>query len=284
MNYFFIGGKDIGNYILNLLTQKNILPNFIVAYKNIIDKNILENLEKKNVEIIRTDNFKKDIDLIIDKIDYYQAKTMISVAFPLVVPAKILNKVKYPLNVHTALLPKYRGFHPISAAFLNDEKYQGTTIHFMTEDLDAGDIILQDMIEVSNTDDIVSVKNKLIKLSCELLLKALEQIETKTYHLRKQQGEIVFAPRRKPEDSKIDFNNPSRYLHNFIRALVSPYPNAFAFRQKDNEHIFIKKTVTSNVSGEIIDKTVNGRYVVATKDGVLLIETDKELEIGDILM
>ena len=282
MNYFFIGGKNIGNSNLKLLINNYELPQFIVVYKNIIEKEVISNLIKKNIEIIFIDDIKKEIAKIKNKIFQYEIKVMISVAFPQIISRELLELVEFPINVHTSELPKYRGFHPINAAFLNDEKYQATTVHIMTEALDDGDIILQDKIEVLNEDNIVSVTTKLIDLSGKLLLKGLNQIETNSFYAKKQKGKIIIAPQKKPKDSKINFDNTSRYLHNFIRALEKPYPNAYCLRNK-TEQIRVSKSITSNQAGVVLDKTKQGRYVISTSNGVILVETDKELSIGEIL-
>ena len=188
--------------------------------------------------------------------------------------------VSFPINIHTGAIPKYRGHHPISAALLDDEPFQATTIHFMAEEVDAGDILIQDFIEVSNEDTIITIKQNLIELSFRMILKVINQIENNNYYPIKQKGEVVWAPKRTPEDSRIDFSKGSRYLHNFIRALVDPYPNAFCFNGK--KHLSIKESITSNTPGKVLARA-DDKYVVATGDGVILIKADMDLKVGDIL-
>jgi methionyl-tRNA formyltransferase len=110
----------------------------------------------------------------------------------------------------------------------------------------------------------------------------IKQLENGTLYPRFQIGEVIWAPQRKPEDSKIDFSKNSRYLHNFIRALADPYPNAFAFR--NNERVKIKKSIVSNSSGFVLADIGNRRYIISTRDGVILIETDVDLKVGDKLV
>jgi methionyl-tRNA formyltransferase len=71
-------------------------------------------------------------------------------------------------------------------------------------------------------------------------------------------------------------------LHNFVRTLVDPFPNAFAY--KGDALVKIKKSVTSNTPGLILKKISNNEYIVSTLDGVLWIETDVELNEGDQIL
>jgi len=281
MEYIFWGGKAIGNTLLDGLINNGKIPKGIILYKDIIDPEIIEKAESVGVSVLRINVFKKNQQEIINFIKQLNADFFLSVAFPFILSSDILKLVKCPINVHTGAIPKYRGHHPLSAAFLNDEPYQATTVHIMEPEVDSGNILLQDFIKVENEDNMVTVRDKLIKLSLELVLKAFDQLEYEVLHPTKQIGEVIWAPKRKPEDSKIDFSQTSRYLHNFIRALVDPYPNAFAF--KGNKNIKFKQSVACNVPGKVLADLGNKKYVISTGDGVILVETDTDLDINDIV-
>lgn len=281
MKFIFLGGKEIGNYVLRNLIDDNMLPVGIISYQNIVSDDLLLLARQKGIAVLQLDKFKNSSELIVPFIDSLHAEMLISVAFPFILPIAVLERVKYPVNVHTAEIPKYRGFHPLSAAFLNNERYQATTVHLMTEEVDAGKIILQEFVEVSNEDDIVSVRSALIKLSYNLLKVAIMQLQNNTVYLKNQVGQVLGAPKRTPADSRIDFNQPSRYLHNFVRALVDPYPNAFGLN--GNRLVKIKRSYASNLPGKVLDKTESGKYVVATSDGVVLVDIEGDINIGDII-
>lgn len=279
MTYIFWGGKEIGSYVLQNLIQDGILPAGIVSYQQIIDASVLDLAREKQIPVLQVDRFKKSLPQIEQFVKDSGADSFVSVSFPFILPGSILRLVKTPVNIHTGAIPRYRGYHPISAALLNDEPYQGTTVHLMAEEVDAGDVLLQDFVPVKNTDTINTVKGALIQLSYRLLRKVLDQIANGTLYPKKQVGEVIWAPKRGPEDSRIDFSQPSRYLHNFIRALETPYPNAFGF--VNGERIHVRSSMSGNTPGEVIACTTDGRYVVATGDGVVIIETDRTLKIGD---
>jgi methionyl-tRNA formyltransferase len=281
MKYIFWGGKAIGNTLLSGLIDNGRIPEGIILYKDIIDPVLLEKAGSLGTSILEINSFKKSQGEIISFIKKLDVDCYISVAFPFILSPEILSLVNYPINVHTGAIPRYRGHHPISAAFLNDEAYQATTVHIMEPEVDSGSILHQDFIKVENEDNIVTVRDKLIDLSLKLLLVTIDQLEQGVLYSRKQVGEPIWAPKRTPEDSRIDFKKSSRYLHNFIRALVDPYPNAFAF--KGEKCIKFKQSVSSNTPGKVLEDLGNQRYVISTGDGIILVETDSPLEINDIL-
>jgi methionyl-tRNA formyltransferase len=279
MKYIFWGGKDIGNYILTQLLELEYKPSGIIVYQKNLDEGLLESATNMGIPIYQIHKFKLEESKLIAFTKQIEPDAFVSVAFPYIIPKTIIDLVRYPINIHTGAIPKYRGHHPISAALLNNEPYQGTTIHFMEEEVDAGDIIHQDFVKVENEDSINTIKYKLILKSNQLIQITLKQLYSNTIFSRKQIGHIIWAPKRTANDSFINFNNTSRYLHNFIRALEEPYPNAFGYIGSDK--ILIKKSLAHNTPGVVIDKTINNRYVVSTNDGVILIETNQNLNIGD---
>jgi methionyl-tRNA formyltransferase len=281
MRYIFFGGKEIGNHVLRNLLADQILPAAIVCYRDHLELELLALAESMGSKIFVIQKFKLQTNEVYEFIKAQQPDCFICVAFQFILPKFILDLVQWPINIHTGAIPKYRGHHPIAAAFLNDEPFQATTVHLMAEEVDAGKVLLQDFIEVENEDDIVSLRHRLIVLSYKLLKKVISQLKNDCLYPKAQIGEVVWAPKRKPEDSKIDFNNPSRYLHNFIRTLVDPYPNSFAFCK--TKKIKVKRSFTSNIPGVVLKKISAFEYIVSTKDGVIWIQTDVELNEGDQL-
>ena len=106
---------------------------------------------------------------------------IVSVAATQVFKKKLLNIPPLGcINVHGALLPKYRGLMPSFWALANGEKETGVTVHYMTPKLDDGDIILQAKLKILPSDTLHSILRKSKRLGAELLLKAIEQIEKGT--------------------------------------------------------------------------------------------------------
>ena len=281
MNFVFFGGKTIGNYVLSHLMNDGYIPEAIICYRDHLDSELLSIAELKGVKVMVVHKFRVEVDEIYNLVKLQNPDFLVSVAFQFVLPSKILNLVKWPINIHTGAIPKYRGHHPLAAAFLNDEPHQATTVHLMAEEVDAGKILLQDFVKVRNEDDMFTVRQRLIELSYTLINTVICQLKNGCLYPKEQIGEIVWAPKRTPEESKMDFNNKSRYLHNFIRTLVDPFPNAFVL--KDELNVKIKRSVTSNTPGLVLKRLSNNEYIVSTQDGILWIETSIELNEGDLL-
>lgn len=280
-NFIFFGGKAIGNYVLGNLMSDGIIPKAIVCYRDHLDSKLLEEAKEKGVSVKIIHKFRVEVDEVFEFVKNQNPDFFISVAFQFILPANILNLVQWPINIHTGAIPRYRGHHPLAAAFLNDEPFQATTVHLMAEEVDAGKVLLQDFIEVTNEDDMVTVRHRLIELSYKLLKTVIHQLKNNCLYPKEQIGEVIWAPKRTPEDSKLDFTHKSRYIHNFIRTLVDPYPNAFSFN--NSERVNIKKSITSNTAGQVMKKISDYQYIVSTADGIVWVEVDKVLNEGDIL-
>jgi len=137
------------------------------------------------------------------------------------------------INVHTSLLPKYRGRHPVNWVLINDEAVTGVTVHYVDTSIDTGDIILQDSVTIDKNDDYNTLTDKLIECAKPLLLSAVQQIDTGCVYRRKQHMISATDTRRRyPGDSYFPLSlltdNPRRAVK-FINALVDPMPNAYTY-------------------------------------------------------
>jgi methionyl-tRNA formyltransferase len=132
------------------------------------------------------------------------------------------------INVHMALLPEYRGSNPIQWALLNDEPETGVTMHYMSPEFDAGDIIAQCRIPILFTDTWCSILARLREATESLLGEELPKVFAGTNARRPQdEARARYYRRRHPEDGQIDWNHSVRHIYNLIRALVKPNPGAF---------------------------------------------------------
>jgi len=85
------------------------------------------------------------------------------------------------LNIHPSLLPKYKGLNTHQRALKNKEKYSGCTVHYVTEKLDSGDIILQSKVKIAKNDTKESLENKILRKEWVLYPKAIKKIYKKHY-------------------------------------------------------------------------------------------------------
>ncbi|MCG4526280.1 methionyl-tRNA formyltransferase [Intestinimonas massiliensis] len=150
-------------------------------------------------------------------------------AYGKILPSEILDyPVKGCINVHSSLLPKYRGAAPINWAILNGEAVTGVTIMHMAPALDAGDIIAQASTPIGADETAPMLTARLAELGAELLVSAVEAIGAGTA-VRTPQDEAgsTYAPMLSRELSPMDWNKPARTLHDQVRGLL-PWPAAVA--------------------------------------------------------
>ena len=184
-------------------------------------------------------------------------------AYGRILPNDILE---YPekgcINVHSSLLPAYRGSAPINWAVLNGDRESGVTIMHMAEELDAGDIILQDITPIGADETAEELYSRLAEMGASLLVRAVEQIE-KGCAVRTEQGaeKVTFAPMLSRELSPMDWNRPAKELHDQVRGLI-PWP--MAITELDGVRC---KVWRSKVCEEKTGKTA-GSIIQADKKGL----------------
>jgi methionyl-tRNA formyltransferase len=172
------------------------------------------------------------------------------------------------INVHMALLPEYRGCNPIQWALLNDELETGVTMHYMSPEFDAGDIIAQRRIPILFTDTWCSVLGRLRDVTEDLLIEELPKVFAGTNARRPQdETRAHYYKRRHPEDGQIVWDDSVRHIYNLIRALVKPNPGAF-YQSRDGRIILDQPLPVSAVAAL---KYGSGGERQLSGDGVTLV-------------
>ncbi len=134
-------------------------------------------------------------------------------------------------NLHASLLPRYRGAAPINWAVINGDKETGVTTFFLKHEIDTGDILRQERIEIGEEENVGSVHDRLMMLGAELTLDTIRHILAGTLTPRPQDellgGEAPTpAPKIFRDTCHIDFTRPAEQVRNLVRGL-SPYPAAW---------------------------------------------------------
>ena len=153
-------------------------------------------------------------------------------AYGQILPPDILDLPPHGcLNVHTSLLPKYRGAAPIQWAIAQGDAETGVTIMKMDAGLDTGDIVAQSSTPISPEDDSASLHDRLARLGAELLVQTIPDYVAGKIQPRPQPVEgVSLAPKIKKEDGRIDWNLPAQRIWNRLRAFT-PWPGGFTFLQ-----------------------------------------------------
>jgi methionyl-tRNA formyltransferase len=133
------------------------------------------------------------------------------------------------INLHTSLLPKYRGRAPINWAILNGESELGLTAHWVDAGMDTGDIIMQRKFLLGQDQDVGDALQLLYPIYEYVTEYIIDGFKHETLsRLKQNEAEASVFPRRKPQDGLIDWNRPARDVWNLVRAVAHPYPSAFA--------------------------------------------------------
>jgi len=148
-------------------------------------------------------------------------------AYGKLLPEDILNAPPLgAVNVHSSLLPKYRGAAPINWAVLNGEAETGVTIMYMAKELDAGDIILQRSTPIGETEDAQALTARLAELGAEALSEAVRALEAGTASRTPQDhARHTYAPMLGRELSPVDWTRSAHEIACQIRGLL-PWPCA----------------------------------------------------------
>jgi methionyl-tRNA formyltransferase len=155
---------------------------------------------------------------------------IVVVAYGHILPQTILDLPKFGcLNVHTSLLPKYRGAAPIQRAIANGETDTGVTVMKMDAGLDTGPIVSQRRAPILPEDNSATLHNRLARLGAELLAQTIPDFVAGKIQPQPQIAEgVSHAPKIKKEDARIDWNLPAKTIWNRLRAFT-PWPGAFTF-------------------------------------------------------
>lgn len=235
-------------------------------------------------ERIRDDNF-------IETLRFLDPDLVVLAAYGQWLPKEILGQPQLGcLNIHPSLLPKYRGAAPINWAIINGEKLTGISIMQMAEELDAGDIILQEEATIGVNETYDQLHDRLARRGAELLIRAIEMVMDGTAHRVPQDKTVAtYAPRLKKEDGLLCWEQNVSSIVNRIHGLSST-PGAFTFL--DGKKLKILRASaeiadTALAPGTMVSQKETGIKVAAGNGWVHLIdvqlENKRRMPVGDFL-
>lgn len=239
-----------------------------------------------DIEVIQPKRMKDEE--VIAKIKEINPDLIVVVAYGKILPKEIIDIPKYGIiNVHSSLLPKYRGASPIHSAILNGDKESGVSIMYIEEGLDSGDVILKETCEITEDDTLGTLHDRLKELGAIGLEKALKLIEVGEVKAEKQDdSKATFVKPITKEQAKIDWNNAKEVIFNQIRGL-NPFPGAYTHNEK-NENIKIYKSEKlekeyDGENGTVVEMTKKGPVVKVANGALRLLEIKfegKKLQSG----
>lgn len=225
------------------------------------------------VNFFQSENLNKDEDFkkwcAENEVDLF-----IVFAFAQFLGKEILNYPKLGcFNIHTSLLPKYRGAAPMQYALFNGDSETGICIQKMVSKMDAGDIALERKIPIEENDNLGTIHDHFQKIAPSLLEEFIEQVRSNSLVLTKQdESKISFAPSIPKEKTVLTFlENSAIDLLNLIRG-ISPIPAAYCFLNGKRLKVFeAELSEVDLVPGETSVKF--NSLLIGTKKGALRLKT-----------
>ncbi|WP_294703645.1 methionyl-tRNA formyltransferase [uncultured Fusobacterium sp.] len=218
---------------------------------------------------------------------------IVVVAYGKILPKEIIDMPKYGvINVHSSLLPKYRGAAPINAALIHGEVESGVSIMYIAEELDAGDVILTVKTPISDEDTFLTLHDRLKELGAQGLIQAVRLIEKgEAPRIVQNHSEATFVKPFSKEDCRINWEKSEREIFNFVRGM-NPFPSAFTTLDEKIFKIYAVeenfKKYDNGVCGEVVDLKKGKGVVVKTGNGSVILtqvkpENKKLLNGADII-
>lgn len=277
LNFVFWGTPDVARDTLEILKQNGYLPSLIVTSPDkpqgrkmlitpppvkvwAIENNIPYIQPEKLTEPPQVRHVGTHMSDLWGK-NNVQPDLSIVVAYGKIIPENILNIPKLgSINIHYSLLPKYRGASPVESAILNGDTETGVTIQKMAYKMDSGPIIAEEKLIIFPDEKASELKNRLIKIGGELLIKTLNTpspspspsyIGGGWVEVEQDESQATFCKKIKKEDGLIDLNDGAVKNYNKFRAYAH-WPRTFFF--KNNKRIIITDAVFKN--GQFIIKKI----------------------------
>ncbi len=236
----FIGGKQIGANCLRYLLKKSIIPALVVG--NADDKGedtwheSLVNIAKEN-NLPTIAGKKVGAKEVTEAILAAKPNLICCIGGTQLIPKRVLEAPKTGcLNIHPALLPKYRGRFSTVHAIFNGEKQTGVSAHWMDEGIDSGPLIMQEKMEIADDDTAKTLYDKFTSLGEKIFISIIEKWLKGEDIKGKPQDEskATYYPKGLPNNGEINWEWGGEQIKNFIRAMTfEPFPPAsFAIGKK----------------------------------------------------
>jgi methionyl-tRNA formyltransferase len=241
-------------------------------------------LEEKSLNIPILQPLKPKGEEFYSVLRDFEADIFVVVAFGAILTSKLIAIPKIAcINLHTSLLPKYRGAAPIQKAILEGETESGVSIMHVVKELDAGDIISQDVIPITVETNFTELERSMLELGKEKIYQAIKDLSLGKASKEEQNHTLMtYAHKIHSEDLKIDLNGEAEKIDCQIRAF-SEKPGAFLdflLKGKKKRVKILKAQLHSNnfnsEPGHILSSDKQSLIVQCKKGSLELLELQLE--------
>lgn len=287
---YFADGPWSHEAFKKLIADKQIAIQFICVRYDTADNTLLNYCEYYKIPYLKHENINSEE--FIQIVQRFDCDLLVSMSFNQIFRSKIINMTPLKaINCHAGKLPFYRGRNILNWVLINDEKEFGITVHFIDEGIDTGDVISQQLYPIDDDDTYATLLQKSYSGCADVLYKSIRQFVEGNVQ-RRPQLEMhptgFYCSQRKLGDEVVNWDQTSREIFNFVRAICLPGPQARAFinnkEMKINKARFFENAPAYKcITGAILRKDADG-LLVKTSDNFLQLlefEYDGVVKVGD---
>jgi methionyl-tRNA formyltransferase len=276
---YFADGPWSHQALDKLLSDETLKVSFICARNDKPDPVLRDRSTKNCLDFITHQNINSSEFLKL--MTGYQCDLFVSMSFNQIFGNEVINLPRLKsINCHAGKLPFYRGRNILNWALINDEKEFGITVHYIDEGIDTGDIIIQRGYPITDNDDYSTLLMRAYKGCATNLYEAIKSIQ-KGNVIPIAQASIhprgLYCTGRKEGDERLDWNQKSRDVFNFVRAICRPGPEARTFLG-DRE---VKINRVQYLHDAPIYKGIVGAVVGTESDGFFVKTLDSYIKVTE---
>ena len=217
--------------------------------QKILDTPVMQLAKEKNFNIIEGDDLKDQ--KFIKQLKEMNPDFFVVVAYR-ILPKALLEIPKYgSINIHSSLLPKYRGAAPIQHAILNQDKFSGISTFLIEPKVDTGKIINQKKVKIELNDNFGLLSEKLSKVGARLIKSSvLKCLDNQLDLTIQDESKVTLAPKIKKEDLILDWTKEANTILAKVKAF-SPKPGAYTILNKKRLKIFEAQVVNDKINQKV---------------------------------
>lgn len=289
MRVVFMGTPEFGVAVLRKIVEDNW--NVVAVYtqpdkpKNrgmkLVPTPVKEYAMTQNIPVYQPVSCRDEV--VLEELRGLEPDVIVVAAYGKILPKALLEIPKTAIiNVHSSVLPQYRGAAPINWAILNGDEETGVAVQYMVEELDAGDLLLVKRTPIDPEENAAELYDRLAILGGEAASEALSQLRdgtaTRTPQVYGEQYQ--YASMLSREMSPLDFAKPARVLVNQVRGLI-PWPCATTDVAGVRWKVFRAHVgdETGKAAGTILSADKNG-IAIACGDGKSIVITELQADGG----
>lgn len=241
MKIGYFGSPQISAELLkSLLLEKDHQINLVISNadkargrsKKLHPTQVSQLALDSGLPLFRFENLKDKI--VLNELSQFNVDLYVVFAYGKFIPESIFTLPKYgSINLHTSLLPKFRGASPIQSCLLNGCKTTGCSVQFIEKKMDTGDILAQTEINIFPNETSGDLTERLLPVGIELIKECLANFEKYSRQAIKQDdSQVTHCSKIHSNDAWIDWSQTTQTIHNKIRAM-NPAPGARSVLNKE---------------------------------------------------